>query len=131
MEQNTPKKRRKIVFPIILGLVLVGAAIFGIKEYIYYSAHVTTDDAQIDADISPIVARVGGYVKEIRFVDNQFVHAGDTLVVLDDRDYQVRLQQALAALTSQKQSVDVSQFVVNESRASIVTAQAGVDQAKV
>lgn len=131
MEQNTPKKRRKIVFPIILGLVLVGGAVFGIKEYIYYSKHVTTDDAQVDADISPVVARVGGYVKEIRFDDNQFVHQGDTLVVLDDRDYQVRLQQALAALTSQKQSVDVSQVQVHEARASIATAQASVEQAKV
>ena len=131
MEQNTPKKRRKIVFPIILGLVLLGAAIFGIKEYIYYSGHETTDDAQVDADISPVVARVGGYVKEIRFVDNQFVHAGDTLVVLDDRDYQVRVQQAQAALTSQKQSVDVSQVQVNEAKASIATAQANVEQAKV
>lgn len=131
MEQNTPKKRRKIVFPIILGLVLVGGAIFGIKEYIYYSAHVTTDDAQVDADISPVVARVGGYVKEIRFTDNQFVHAGDTLVILDDRDYQVRLQQALAALTSVRQSVDVSQVQVGEAKASIATAQASVEQAKV
>jgi membrane fusion protein (multidrug efflux system) len=53
MEQNTQKKpRRNIVFPIILGLVLVGAAIFGIKEYIYYGAHEVTDDAQVDADIS-------------------------------------------------------------------------------
>lgn len=131
MEQNTQKKRRNIVFPIILGLVLVGAAIFGIKEYIYYSAHEVTDDAQVDADISPVVARVGGYVKEIRFVDNQFVHAGDTLVVLDDRDYQVRLQQAIAALTSTKQTVDVSQVQVNEAKSSIATAQANVEQAKV
>ena len=132
MEQNsTQKKPRKIVFPIILGLVLVGGAIFGIKEYIFYSAHVTTDDAQVDADISSVVSRVGGYVKEIRFVDNQYVHAGDTLVVLDDRDYQVRLQQALAALTSQKQTVDVSEVQVNEARSSIATAEASVAQAKV
>ena len=133
MEQNATQKkpRRNIVFPIILGLVLVGAAIFGIKEYLYYKVHETTDDAQIDADISPVVARVGGYVKEIRFVDNQFVHAGDTLVVLDDRDYQVRLQQTLAALTSQKQTVDVSQVQVNEAKSSIATALANVDQAKV
>jgi membrane fusion protein (multidrug efflux system) len=133
MEQNATQKkpRRNIVFPIILGLVLVGAAIFGIKEYIYYSAHDVTDDAQVDADISQVVARVGGYVKEIRFVDNQFVHAGDTLVVLDDRDYQVRLQQAMAALTSQRQTVDVSQVQVNEAKSSIATAQASVEQAKV
>jgi membrane fusion protein (multidrug efflux system) len=78
-----------------------------------------------------VVARVGGYVKEIRFVDNQFVHAGDTLVVLDDRDFQVRLQQANAALTSQRQTVDVSQVQVNEAKSSIATALANVEQAKV
>src|SRR5579872_5739088 len=131
MNENQPKPKKKLIFPIILALVLVGALIFSAKEYFYYQSHEVTDNAQIDADISQVVSRVGGYVKEIRFVDNQFVKAGDTLVVLDDRDYQVRLQQAQAALTSQKQSVDVSQFVVNESRASIATAQAGVEQAKV
>src|SRR6201996_3211694 len=132
MEQNnTQKKSRKLIFPIILSLVLVGAVIFGIKEYIYYGAHEVTDNAQVDADISPVVARVGGYVKEIRFVDNQLVHAGDTLVVLDDRDYQVKLQQAVAALTSTKETVDVSQVQVNEAKSSIATAEANVAQAKV
>jgi membrane fusion protein, multidrug efflux system len=134
MEQNNTQKKggkKKLIFPIILALVLVGGLIFGIKEYIFYSKHETTDDAQVDADISPVVARVTGYVKEIRFVDNQFVHAGDTLVVLDDRDYQVKLQQALAALTATRQNVDVSQVQVNEARTSIATAQANVEQAKV
>ena len=108
--------------------MLVGGLVFGIKEYIYYGAHEVTDDAQIDADISPVVARVTGYVKEIRFVDNQFVHAGDTLVVLDDRDYQLKLQQTLAALTSTKQSVDVSQQQVSEAQTSIATAQAAMSR---
>ncbi|HVS97627.1 MAG TPA: HlyD family secretion protein [Puia sp.] len=134
MEQNNTQKKggkKKLAFPIILAVVLVGGLIFGIKEYIYYSKHETTDDAQVDADISPVVARVTGYVKDIRFVDNQFVHAGDTLVVLDDRDYQVKLQQALAALSSTKQTVDVSQQQVSEARTSIATAQANVEAAKV
>ncbi|HXD76343.1 MAG TPA: HlyD family secretion protein [Puia sp.] len=134
MEQNNTQNKgskRKLVFPIILSVVLVGGLIFGIKEYIYYSKHETTDDAQVDADISPVVARVTGYVKEIRFEDNQFVHAGDTLVILDDRDYQLKLQQALAALTSTKQTVDVSQQQVSEARTSIATAQANVEAAKV
>jgi membrane fusion protein (multidrug efflux system) len=134
MEQNNTQKKgggKKLVFPIILSIVLVGGLIFGIKEYLYYSKHTTTDDAQVDADISPVVARVTGYVKEIRFVDNQYVHAGDTLVVLDDRDYQLKLQQAIAALSSTKQSVDVSQQQVTEAQTSIATAQANVEAAKV
>ncbi|MBS1660526.1 MAG: HlyD family secretion protein [Bacteroidetes bacterium] len=132
MEQNnTPKKKRKLVFPIILALVLVGALIFTVKEYFYYQSHEVTDNAQVDADISPVVARVGGYVKEIRFKDNQLVHAGDTLVILDDRDYQVKLQQATAALTSTRQSVDVTENQVSEARTGIATAQANVEAAKV
>ncbi len=133
MEQNNTQKkpRKKLIFPIILALVLVGALAFTVKEYIYYQSHEVTDNAQIDADISPVVARVGGYVKEIRFQDNQFVHAGDTLVVLDDRDYQVKLLQVQAALSSTRQTVDVSQFQVSEAKTAIATAQANVDAAKI
>jgi membrane fusion protein, multidrug efflux system len=131
MSETQPKKRKNLVFPIILALVLVGALVFTVKEYKYYQNHEVTDDAQVDADISPVVARVGGYVKEIRFQDNQFVKEGDTLVVLDDRDYKVRVQQAEAALTSAKQSVNVSQSNVNEAKTGISTAQANVEAAKV
>jgi len=133
MEQNNNQKkgRKKLIFPIILALVLVGALIFSVKEYIYFQSHEETDNAQIDADISPVVARVAGYVKDIRFSDNQFVHAGDTLVILDDRDYQVKLQQAIAGLTSARQSVDVSQYQVSEAKTGIATAQANIEAAKV
>jgi membrane fusion protein (multidrug efflux system) len=124
-------KGKKIIFPIILGLVLVGALAFTAKEYFYGQSHEETDNAQLDADISPVVTRATGYIKEIRFVDNQVVHAGDTLVVLDDRDFQIRLQQAEAALAVAKQSVNVSQFAVNEAKTGIATAQANIETAKV
>jgi membrane fusion protein, multidrug efflux system len=132
MNENQPKaKGKKLIFPIILGLVLVGALAFTVKEYVYYQSHTVTDDAQVDADISPVIARVSGYVREIRFADNQFVKAGDTLVVLDDRDYRIKLQQVEAALSSTRQMVDVSQYQVSEAKTNIATAQANVDAAKV
>src|ERR1700733_12059429 len=131
MNENQPKQKKKLIFPIILGLVLVGALLFTAKEYIYYQSHEVTDDAQVDADISPVVARVGGYVKEIRFQDNQYVKAGDTLVILDDRDYKIKLQQVQAALASARQSVNVSQSNVTEAKTGITTAQANVQAAKV
>lgn len=131
MNETQPKKKKKLIFPIILALVLIGALIFTAKEYLYYQSHQETDDAQVDADISPVVARVGGYVKEIRFLDNQYVKEGDTLVVLDDRDYKIRLQQAQAALASAKQSVNVSQSSVTEAKTGITTAEANVQAVKV
>lgn len=128
MEQSEKKRKSpaKKIVPIILILVLVSGAIFGIKEYIYYKHFDTTDDAQIDGDISPVVARVGGYVTEIRFKDNQHVHLGDTLVVLDDRDYQIKLEQAEASLKSVKAKVGVSRSYVGSMQANVPPAQANV-----
>lgn len=57
-----------------------------------------TDDAQIDQYVSPINIRVAGYVKSIRFTEHQQVHKGDTLLVIDDREYRIRLEEAEAAL---------------------------------
>lgn len=132
--EKTAKKRGispKKIMPVILGLVLIGGIIFGIKEYIYFQRYVTTDDAQVDGDISPVVARVGGYVKDIRFQDNQHVNAGDTLVILDDRDYKIRLEQAEAALKATNQNVDVTKSNVTAVAANISTAKANVDAAQV
>ena len=131
MSEAKKSKGKKIIFPIILGLVLVGALAFTAKEYFYGQSHEETDNAQIDADISPVVTRVSGYIKDIRFTDNQFVKAGDTLVILDDRDFQIKLQQAEAALAVAKQSVNVQQYAVNEAKTGIATAQANVETAKV
>ena len=101
------KKKSKIV-PIILAVLIIAGAIFGVKEYIYYSKHVDTDDAQIDGDISPVVARVGGYVQDIRFEENTAVKEGDVLVKLDDSDYKVKLEQAQAGQLGASAGVGVS-----------------------
>lgn len=132
MSDKTKKtKGKKIIFPILLAAVLVLALIFTLKEYFYFQSHEVTDNAQVDADISPVIARVGGYVKEIRFEDNQLVKAGDTLIILDDRDYKIKLQQAEAALMSARQMLNVSKYAILETRSSIATAKANVEAAKV
>jgi membrane fusion protein, multidrug efflux system len=132
MEQNnTQKKPRKLVFPIILGLVLVGALIFTVKEYVFLQSHEQTDDAQVDGDISPVIARVSGYVMEIRFKDNQYVHAGDTLVVLDDRDYKIKLDQATAAQTAAQKNVAAQGAQIAESQSNIAVQKANIEQAQV
>ncbi|HVW16326.1 MAG TPA: HlyD family secretion protein [Mucilaginibacter sp.] len=135
-EHETPKKKPNRVLPIVLGVILVAGIIFGIKEYIYYSKHIDTDDAQIDGDISPVVARVGGYVDSIFFQENQHVDKGQVLVKLDDRDYKVKLEQALAAKQSANAGVGVGQSQIigtqansSSARAQVESAQARLDQA--
>jgi membrane fusion protein (multidrug efflux system) len=132
MEQNTtPKKPRKILFPIILGLVLVIALGFTMKEYFFLQSHAETDDAQVDGDISPVIPRVSGYVKDIRFQDNQYVHQGDTLVILDDQDYKIKLTQAVAALTSAEKNVNAYKASVYETQSNFGVQKANIEQAQV
>src|SRR3954451_7228418 len=60
----------------------------------------TTDDAQVDAHVAPIAARVGGTVTEVSVKDNQQVDAGAVLVVIDTRYYQIALDKARAELAT-------------------------------
>src|SRR5256714_15605412 len=88
---------KRTVF-IIRGVVLLGLVAVGIRRWIYSLSHVSTDNAQVDGHIVPILPKVGGYVIEVRTDENRSVRAGDTLVVLDNRDYKARLAQAEADL---------------------------------
>ncbi len=132
MEQPTTPTRnnRKIILPVILGLVIVGGATFGIKEYLYYQHNVDTDDAHVDAEISPVIARVSGYVASVRFGDNERVGAGDTLVVIDGRELGVRLDQAEGALSSAEAAVATSQTGVASAEASLDVARASISAAQ-
>ncbi|MBF9254698.1 HlyD family secretion protein [Pontibacter sp. 172403-2] len=128
---ETVKKKPNRIIPIILGILLVVGGIFGVKEYLYYSKHEDTDDAQIDADISPVVTRVGGYVDSIMFEENEHVEAGQVLVKLDQRDYQIKLEQAQAAQQGASAGTNVAQAQINTTIANASTAKANVVAARV
>src|SRR5215217_6198607 len=127
---DTPAKKPNRVIPIILGIVLIGGIIFGVKEYIYYSKHVDTDDAQIDADISPVVSRVSGYVDSIMFEENTHVTKGQELVKIDDRDYKLKLEQAQVAQTGAAANVGVGQSQIFTTTANSSVARAQMESAK-
>ena len=64
-----------------------------------------TDNAQVQRQIVPVISRVQGYIKEIRFNEYEPVHEGDTLVIIDDAD--MRLNVARAGLIIRTRSPDV------------------------
>src|SRR5438477_549107 len=127
-EQKKPRKKAPL---IILTLVIISAAAFGITKYVYSLHHVDTDDAQVDADISPVLSRVSGYVNEIRFEENQHVNKGDTLVKLDDRDLQIKVQQTQAALDNALASISVAKANTGTAQANVSTASSNIEAAKV
>jgi membrane fusion protein (multidrug efflux system) len=133
MSQNTiekapieaPKKKSK-TFIIVLALLVIAGGWFGITKYQHAQHHEETDDAQIEANISPVIPRVGGYVKEVRVKDNQIVKKGDTLLILDDRDLALRVQQAEAALATAQSNLSAAQATTNASKSNIASTQSGI-----
>ena len=118
-------KRRGVI--IIAAVVLLLGAIFGIRYWLYARSHETTDDAFIDGHIIQISPKVSGYVAKIYVTDNQQVKEGDLIAELDARDYEVRLQQAKAALNAGLAKENEAKTNVSLTRA---TSSATVRQAQ-
>ncbi|HTI06620.1 MAG TPA: HlyD family secretion protein [Gemmatimonadales bacterium] len=114
---------------IIMGVVLFFLVLFGARKWWFGRSHVSTDNAQVDGHILPILPKVGGFVAEVRVIENQNVKAGDTLVVLDDRDLRARLQQTEADLAALLATVS-SRTRVGQADAAVAQAQANVVKAR-
>ena len=83
---SEPGSKRKFIIPIIVIAVLAAAA-WGFKTWSYGRSHESTDDAQVDGHIVPVIAKVGGYVTGVSAEENQHVTEGQVVVTLDDAEY--------------------------------------------
>lgn len=132
-----PAKKNKFI-PII-GICIILLVIFFVGRRIVHGMHYEeTENAQIETNIIPISNRITGYVSKIYVNDNQFVKAGDTILVLEQNDLILRLNQAklsyqtalaqMGVLSSNTESASVNATAISSN---IATAQANVDAARV
>jgi membrane fusion protein, multidrug efflux system len=117
-EPRPPRKRRRKILLLLLGLLVVGVC--GGILWRYYARYESTDDAQVDAHLYPVSARVRGYVIRVNADDNEYVQEGTILVEIDPRDYHVAVDQARADLataeaTAQSLRIDVPITTTNTS----------------
>lgn len=91
-KQVTQKKKSPLRL-IIIGLLVVGGGIYGVKTISFALTHESTDNAQVETQVSPVLPRVSGYVKNIAVNDYDSVKAGQLLVELDDDELQAQLLQ--------------------------------------
>jgi len=122
-------KKKKPVLPILAVLLLALLAFFGWRWWNGRDWE-TTDNAQVEGHVTPVLPRVGGYVADVRVVENQNVKKGDTLAVIDDRDLRARLAQADADLAAAEEQVTggSGQAVA---QAAAAQAQAGAARAQI
>jgi len=104
IEQSTKKTNKA---PILGAVALIAVSVI---SYLWWSSqgHESTKNAQVDAMITPVRSTVQGFITEVKFNDNQKVKKGDVLIVIDDKDYKSKVQQAEAALESAKAQLEIA-----------------------
>ena len=106
--QRLKKVRTRNIVLNSICILLAGSGIWWTANYFWrYINYEVTNDAFVDQYIAPLNIRASGYIKEVRFKEHQYVHQGDTLLILDDREYRIKVKEAEAALIDAQGSQDV------------------------
>ena len=127
--KKKPNKTAKIINYLVLILVLIGL-FWVVKAYFNIGNDRYTNASQVETFINPINTRVSAYIKEIRFIEHQYVKKGDTLIILDDREIQTQLGQAEAAYMSATASKNAVSNSVKTASNNVNTASSNAQSAK-
>lgn len=126
--EKKKKTNKKVV--IVVAVLLAIGIIWGGYKFIHSLSHESTDDAQIQSNMNPIIPHIGGYIDKVYVTDNQFVKIGDTLFTIDNRDYLVKLEQAKANLAAAESQVIVAQASIGSYKANVGVSTAEVSSAE-
>jgi membrane fusion protein, multidrug efflux system len=113
---------RRIVGRLLGGVIVTGAAIAVIVTLLQWETRPQTDDATVRANFVGVAPQVNGHIVELRVRDNQLVHEGELLFVVDPRPYEIAVARARANLALTRKEVEAL-------RSGVVTADAGIAKA--
>jgi membrane fusion protein (multidrug efflux system) len=115
---------RRAVTTTVLVVALLAGLVWGFRAWRFAHTHVSTDNAQVDGHIVPVLAKVGGYVQAVNVEENQIVRRGEPVVAIDDAELRVRLDEAQADLAAAEAAVG------NDSVAGQVEAEVSASRAR-
>ncbi len=119
MSEQASKEKKSPVKTIILSLVLLVAGYFIYTKIHFSITHETTDNAQVETQITPVLPRVSGYVKTITVNDYDSVKTGQLVVELDDAELQSQLLEMEADYRQAEVDVINAKAALNNARVSL------------
>lgn len=122
---------KKNIIANIAIIILLALAAFWFASLFIHPGVEYTDNAQIRKDIVPVSSRVQGFVKEVRFVEFQKVNKGDTLVLIEDAEFQLRLAQAEANLQNALAGESAAGAGIATTSNNLLVTDAGIAEVKI
>lgn len=115
------------VFCVVLALV---AMLWMGHFFLLYTEHEITNDAVVEQYLIPISSRIPGYIKDIRFTEFQYVTQGDTLIIIDDSEYKIKLMDAKASLMDAEGVANTLSSTVQASQDLVAVSDANLEEMK-
>lgn len=122
---------KKYVYNTVVIVLIAVGAIVVILNFSHFGNVEFTDNARVRQHITPQNTRVQGFIKEVRFEEFQKVKKGDTLVVIEDAEFRLRLAQAEADLARMEESSKATGTSIATTDAGIRVTNAGIEEARV
>ena len=134
-EATAKKLKKQRIRQYVVSAIGVAILVWGIFEiaclFLDYKNTETSNDAQIEQYISPVNMRATGYIKKIYFKEHQDVKKGDTLLVLDDREYRIRVMEAEAALKDAQAGANVVNASLQTTETSATVYEASIAEIEI
>jgi membrane fusion protein (multidrug efflux system) len=125
------KKRKKLINNIVIAFVILCGIIWVCSKFVHLGNVEYTDNAQVKQLIVPVNSRVQGFIKMICFEENQYVHKGDTLLLIEDTEFRFRVAQAEADYQNAISGKTVVASSINTTQNNISVSDAGIQEAKI
>lgn len=131
MENKNKNKKSIRVFNLLIIVTILAGLVWIASKFIHFGNVEYTNNAQVRQNITPLHSRVQGFIREIRFGEFQRVHKGDTLVIIDDAEFRLRVAQAEADLQNALMGRTVAGTGANTAQNNISVSDASIKEVKV
>lgn len=125
------RKTKKIIYNSIVICMLLGGLIYVFSRFIHFGNVEYTDNAHVQQHITPVNTRIQGFIKKIYFKEYQKIHKGDTLVVIEDTEFRLRLAQAEADLSNARTGRQITTVGIQTVNNNLSVSDAGIEEVRV
>ncbi len=125
------RKAKKLVYNIVVIALLAIGMVYVCSRFIHLGNVEYTDNAQVRQHITPVNTRVQGFIKKIYFEEYQLIHKGDTLLVIEDAEFRLRLAQAEADLANALAGQQVTNARIATTQNNLTVNDAAIEEVRV